>query len=183
MNLPYRTYINGATLEAFKAGLAEVLGYPEPAQVIRLATRLQNRRPTIIALIGIPGKPGGRYFELPATGELTRQRATALGAEMGRAVEGWLRPEIQEPLQRNAAALSQDVWAIHEMEELAQDAVDHWEATWRSHLGGKLHIKARAALVTLFAEELMKVVAAKAQERAAPKGRKGAPEGALNGNR
>jgi len=167
MQSPYRKYVTGEKLEAFKAGLAETLGYPERAQAIRVSVRTINRRNVLLGLIGIEGKPAGRVFELPLPDpkDLTPARFTALGAEMGRAVDGWLRPHIQEPLQAEAAARGYSVWNTHEIEELAQDAIDEWEAIWRAHLGGKLHVKAKVALVKTFSEEMMKLLLQKAASR------------------
>lgn len=159
MDTQYRKYIRDENLEAFKAGFDEALGYKQHVQVIRLCVRTIHRNTVIAALIGIVDKPGGRLFELPLPkDELTRRRWTALGAEMGRAAEGWLAPRFQDPLQATAAASGKSVWNTHELEELAQDAIDHWEASWRMHLNGNLHARAKAALIKMFSREMMSLL-------------------------
>lgn len=168
MDTPYRQYIRDENLEAFRAGFDEALGYKQHVQVIRLSLRSIHRSTAIAALIGLTGKPGGRTFELPVPkDQLDKRRWIALGAEVGRAVEGWLAPRFQDPLQATAATSGKSVWETHEIEELAQDAVDHWEATWRMHLNGNLHNRAKTALVALFATEMMQLIEQLAAEKQA----------------
>lgn len=166
MKSTYRTYLSEAARDAVRAGLFAVLKDEERADIIRISVRTLNRRTLLLALIGVPGKMVGRTFELAFKGDINKTLPatwTEYGLELGRAVEPWLAPAIQEPLQAEAAKLNRSAWDSHEIEDVAEDAVAFWEDEWRPHLGGKIHPKAKAALIQSFVTEMMKVIRSKAR--------------------
>lgn len=161
MHSPYRTYVTGPELASFREGLFVALGADTSADIVRLSTRTVNRRVTICALIGVPGKPAGKMFETAEPAPRHTEGWVQLGLTLGKsAVVPWLDPESQRRAQEAAALGKQDVWGTHEIEDLAQDAVDEWEGTWRAHLHGKLHAIAKAELIKTFSSAMMKLITA-----------------------
>lgn len=163
MHSPYRKYVTGEELASFRAGLFEALGGEARADVVRLSSRKVNRRETICVLIGVPGKPAGKMFETAVVPPQQAAGWVQLGLDFGRsAVTPWLDPESQLRTQEEAMLAGRDVWSTHEIEDLSQDAVDEWEATWRAHLHGKLHAVAKADLIRAFSAAMMALLAEKA---------------------
>jgi hypothetical protein len=162
----YRQYATDEQLAAFNRGLSEILESAANAVVVlRLSIRTINRRPALAALIGVPGQPGGRTFELALpTAEPTDRQFAQLGRELAHALQGWLRPEAQEALHREAAGRGYDAHASTPDNDLVRDIVEEWEATWRAHLNGKLHIKAKDALLALLLQEIKDVRAEEAAD-------------------
>jgi len=160
----YRKYIGGQELEAFKAGFAEVLGYPEPAEIIRLSLRTINKNIRVAAVVKVIDAPIGRVFEIPYSPPAGLVGWAGLGAEFGRAVQGWMRPAIQDQLRHDIAVRGITHWNYHEWEELAQDMIDEWEELNRAHLSGKLHPLPKSAIITKLGATFLAIVEQKDRE-------------------
>jgi hypothetical protein len=132
MDYRHRSLITGEKLEAFRKGLINVIPAP-PVSVHRLSVRHINRRYVLIALICQHELAKAHNFELALekVPETTPAAWENYGTQIGKLVAA-ARPFYSH------TTLTQD---------LIKDEVDAWEATWRAHLGGRLHPKAKEALL------------------------------------
>lgn len=163
MKFRHRELVVGEKFEAFRSGFhssiapaktGNVLASDQnegfgSGDVVRLSIKIINRRPTLVALLAQPNAPAGRSFELPLpTAAPLAQLAAweSYGAQVGEISVGWFTPESQLLAQAAARVAGRDVWQSPTSDDLIQDEVDAWEATWRAHLNGKLHPKAKEDL-------------------------------------
>lgn len=160
MKYRHRLTVTGEKFAAAAQAFTEIR---PTLEILRLAKKTINRRTVITAVIAEPGRPGMRIVDVPAEAdEATLATWAGYGVRLAEMVGA-----LPESVHAAAEAAGYDAYASSVLDDLALDEVEAWESLWRAHLGGRLHVQARADLQDRLRALLADVSAAKA-----PRGRK-----------
>lgn len=171
MELRHRTLITGKNFDAFRDCFKEVTrNTGDVAQLCIKKAAQGSKRQYVRALVGVPGKPAGRVYELAIDGPLAKTDAgwADYGRKVAEQALDWLKGDkAYEAADIAARAAGYDVWAHSLSYDLLDDEISTWATTWRMHLGGVLHPKAKVDLIAQLASALDSIVEAEVANRIA----------------